>query len=82
MGLPGTANAPIHLSGGMRIENLDATSLVVVAFVFALVSFVIAVAAIVVAITAIVRLSDNRVENAARTEPQPQNSSSNGKKSN
>lgn len=60
MGLPGTASAPIHLSGGMKIDNLDATALVAVAFAFALISFVIAIAAIVVAIFALVRSADNR----------------------
>jgi MFS superfamily sulfate permease-like transporter len=60
MGLPGTASAPIHLSGGMKIDNLDATALVAAAFAFSFVSFVIAIAAIVVAIFALVRQSDSR----------------------
>ena len=48
----------------MKIDNLDATGLVAVAFVFAMVSFVIAIAAIVVAIFALVRSSDRRVDAA------------------
>lgn len=59
MPVPGTAGAPIHLSGGMKIDNLDATALVAVAFAFSVVSFVVAIAAIVVAICALVRQSDN-----------------------
>ena len=62
---PGSASAPIHLSGGMKIDNLDATALVAVVFAFALISFFIAVAAIVVAIMAIVRSTDNRALAAA-----------------
>lgn len=62
---PGSAGAPIHLSGGMKIDNLDATALVAVAFAFALISFFIAVAAIVVAIMALVRSTDNRALAAA-----------------
>ena len=71
MGLPGSASAPIHLSGGMKIDNLDGTALVAVAFVFALVSFVIAIAAIVVAIFALVRSSDNRANVAPKAASAP-----------
>jgi hypothetical protein len=56
----GSSKSPVHLSGAMKIENLDATALVAMAFVFALVSFIIAVFAIVVAIVALMRSSDNR----------------------
>ena len=68
MGLPGSSSSPIHLSGGMKIENLDGTALVAMAFVFALVSFVIAVCAIIVAIMALMRSSDNRYAALAKAQ--------------
>jgi len=68
MGLPGSSSSPIHLSGGMKIENLDGTALVAMAFVFALISFVIAVCAIIVAIMALMRSSDNRYAALAKAQ--------------
>jgi hypothetical protein len=82
MGLPGSASAPIHLSGGMKIDNLDATALVAVAFAFALISFVIAVAAIVVAIFALVRSAENARALAAPPRAGGASAADGGKKSN
>jgi len=70
MGLPGTASAPIHLSGGIKIDNLDATALVAAAFAFSFVSFVIAIAAIVVAIFALVRQSNSRADDGEKNKAQ------------
>eukprot|EP00960_Hanusia_phi_P065524 766122-Hanusia_phi.AAC.1 len=39
MSFPGSSKSPIHMTGGLRISNLDALSLTTTAFVFALVRF-------------------------------------------